>query len=253
MENPFSLKGKTIVITGASSGIGRQCAIDCAGMGAKVVLIARNEERLQETLSKMEGSGHLVLAYDLTQLNELPLLSNTIVANMGRINGMIHCAGISTILPFKLLDETTMKQFFCTNVYSAIQLTRAFCNVKNFDKNGGSVIFMSSIMACVGEKAKSIYSMTKGALISGMRSLAIEYAKKCIRFNCVSPGAIETNINSNQPYMKDPEKRTVFEAKHPLGFGSPSDISYACLYLLSDASRWVTGQNFVIDGGYTCI
>lgn len=251
METPFSLEGKTIVITGASSGIGRQCAIDCAGMGANVVLVARNEERLQETLSLMEGEEHVVFAHDLTQLSELPLLANNIVAKTGRINGMIHSAGISTVLPLKLLDETTMERFFRTNVYATIQLTRAFCNVKNFDKDGGSVIFMSSIMACVGENAKSVYSMTKGALLSGMRSLSVEYAKKHIRFNCISPGAIETPINAEQPYMKDPDIRAKYEAKYPLGFGKPSDISHACIYLLSDASRWVTGQNFVIDGGYT--
>ena len=106
-------------------------------------------------------------------------------------------------------------------------------------------------MGVVGESCKSTYSLTKGSLISGMRSLAVEYAKKKIRFNCVSPGVIETPINANQAYMKDPELRAQFEAKHLLGIGQCTDISNACIYLLSDASRWVTGQNLIVDGGYS--
>lgn len=251
--NPFSLEGKNIVVTGASSGIGRQCAIDCSRMGAKVVLIARNVERLQETLYAMEGEGHMIVPYDLTDLDDLSTLTASVVERMGRMDGMVHCAGISTVLPLKLLDVSTMEHFFRTNVYSAVQLTRSFCGVKNVNKQGASIIFISSIMACVGENAKSIYSLTKGALVSGVRSLAVEYAKKNIRFNSISPGAIETNINAEQSYMKDPDKRKSFEAKHLLGLGHTSDISYACIYLLSDASRWVTGQNLIVDGGYTSI
>ena len=108
-------------------------------------------------------------------------------------------------------------------------------------------------MGCVGENAKSLYSLTKGALISGCRSLAVEYAPKKIRINVVSPGVVETPINKNQPYLADPDKRRLTEAKHPLGLGTTCDIANACIYLLSDASKWVTGQNFVIDGGYTII
>lgn len=106
-------------------------------------------------------------------------------------------------------------------------------------------------MGVVGESCKVTYSLTKGALISGVRSLAVEYAPKNIRFNCVSPGIIETPINTNQAYLKDPELRAQFEAKHLLGLGKTTDISNACIYLLSDASRWVTGQNLIVDGGYT--
>ena len=114
-----------------------------------------------------------------------------------------------------------------------------------------SIVFFSSVMGVVGESCKSLYSMTKAALIGGARSLAAEYGQKNIRINCVSPGVIETPINSNQPYMKDPELRAQFEAKHLLGLGECTDISNACIYLLSDASRWVTGQNLIVDGGYT--
>lgn len=249
--NPFSLEGKTILITGASSGIGAQCAIDCSKMGAKVVLVARNEQRLSETLSSMEGEGHLAVSIDLINFAELKDCVKNIVGQVGPINGLVNCAGISTTLPLKLMNAEKMDDFFRSNVFSAIELTRHFCQMGNVNKSGASIVFLSSIMALAGESGKSLYSMTKGALLSAVRSLACEYARRNIRFNCVSPGAILTPINQDLPHMKNPEARAALEAKHLLGLGKTTDISNACIYLLSDASRWVTGQNFVIDGGYT--
>ena len=251
MYNPFTLEGKTILVTGASSGIGRQCAIDCSKMGAKVVLIARNEERLHETLSSMEGDGHLLVSHDLTDFDSLPALVKDIVGKVGPLDGALHCAGISNTEPLKLVDVNRLEDFFRTNVFSVIQLAREICKLKNVNKDGASIVFFSSVMGVVGESCKSTYSFTKGSLISGMRSLAVEYAKKKIRFNCVSPGVIETPINANQAYMKDLELRALFEDKHLLGIGQCTDVSNACIYLLSDASRWVTGQNLIVDGGYT--
>ena len=249
--NPFSLEGKTIVITGASSGIGAQCAIDCSKMGAKVVLVARNEQRLSETLSSLGGEGHLSVSIDLTNFSELKDCVKNIVGQAGPINGLVNCAGISTTLPLKLMNAEKMDEFFRINVFSAIELTRHFCQMGNVNKSGASIVFLSSIMALAGENGKSLYSMTKGALLSAVRSLACEYARRSIRFNCISPGAILTPINQDLPHMKNPDARATLEAKHLLGLGQTTDISNACIYLLSDASRWVTGQNLIIDGGYT--
>lgn len=251
MFNPFTLENKTILVTGASSGIGRQCAIDCSKMGAKVVLVARNEERLHETLSLMDGEGHLLISQDLTVFEALPQFVKDIVVKVGPLDGVLHCAGISNTEPLKLVGVERLEEFFRANVFGAIELTREVCKLKNVNRKGASIVFFSSVMGVVGESGKSAYSLTKGALISGMRSLAVEYAKKRIRFNCVSPGVIETPINANQAYMNDPELRAQFEAKHLLGIGKCSDISNACIYLLSDASRWVTGHNLIVDGGYT--
>lgn len=251
MFNPFSLNGKIIVITGASSGIGRQCAIDCSKMGARVVLVARNEDRLNETRSQMEGDGHLVVTQDLTDFNAIPEIVTRIVEKVGALDGILHCAGISETVPLKLVDVEKMESFFRSNVLGAVMLTKEVCKPGNVNKDGASIVFFASVMGVVGESCKSVYSLTKGALISGARSLAVEYSKKKIRVNCVSPGVIETPINANQNYMKDPVLRAKFESKHLLGFGQSSDISNTCIYLLSDASRWVTGQNLVVDGGYT--
>lgn len=248
--NPFNLEGKKIILTGASSGIGRQCAIDFSRMGATIVMIARNQERLSQALSEMSGTGHIMISADLTNFNDIPIIVESITQSVGKVDGLVNCAGISTTLPLKLVSSDKLDEFFKTNVYSAVELTREVTSIKHMNP-GGSVIFLSSIMGCVGESGKSLYSMTKGALIAASRSLACELARRQIRVNCISPGAILTPINEHLPHMADPEQRKKLEEKHLLGLGKTEDISSTCIYLLSNASRWVTGQNLIVDGGYT--
>ena len=253
MYNPFSLKNKVIIVTGASSGIGAHCAIDCSKMGAKVVLVARNEERLKQTLEQCEEpSRHMILPFDLSSSDGLKDAIKDVVSKVGKINGVVNCAGMSSVTPLKLVTDELLDQFFRTNVYSAINLSKEVTRVGNYDKEGGcSIIFFASIMGLCGDKCKTMYSATKGALIAAARSMACELAKNKIRVNVVSPGAIETPINAKLPHMADPELRKELEDKHLLGLGECSDISNACIYLLSDAAKWVTGQNLIVDGGYT--
>ena len=254
MYNPFSLENKVIIVTGASSGIGAQCAIDCSKMGARVVLVARNEERLKQTLEQCEEpSRHMILPFDLSSSDGLKETIKDVVAKVGKINGVVNCAGMSSVTPLKLVTDELLDQFFRTNVYSAINLSKEVTRVGNYDKECGcSIIFLASIMGLCGEKCKTMYSATKGALIAAARSMACELAKNKVRVNVVSPGAIETPINAKLPHMADPELRKELEDKHLLGLGECSDISNACIYLLSDAAKWVTGQNIIVDGGYTC-
>lgn len=251
--NPFSLQDKVIIVTGASSGIGAQCCIDFSKMGAKVILNARNEERLKHTLELCQDpSRHMILPLDLSSSKDLKETIKGVVAKMGKINGVVNCAGMSSVTPLKMVNDDLLDQFFHTNVYTAINLSKEITRVGNYDKeNGCSIIFMASIMGVCGDKCKTLYSATKGALISASRSMACELAKNKIRVNVISPGAIETPINAKLPHMAVPELRKELEDKHLLGLGECSDISNACIYLLSDASRWITGQNLIIDGGYT--
>lgn len=253
MYNPFSLQNKVIIVTGASSGIGAQCAIDCSKMGAKVILVARNEERLRQILEQCEEpSRHMILPLDLSSSEGLKEIIKNAVSKMGKINGLVNSAGMSSVTPLKLVTDELLEQFFHTNVFSAINLSKEVTRMGNYDKEGGcSIILFASIMGCVGEKCKTIYSATKGALISASRSMACELAKNKIRVNVVSPGAIVTPINAHQSYMTDPKLRKELEDKHLLGLGECTDISNACIYLLSDAARWMTGQNLIVDGGYT--
>lgn len=250
--NPFSLADKTILITGASSGIGRQCAIDCSKMGAVVAMIARSEERLKETLSEMEQpEKHCYYSLDLANSIGLTSVIKEIVATRGKISGVINCAGISSIIPLKMIKEELFDTLFRTNVFSAINLTKEVSLMGNYSKDGCSIIVFSSVMGCVGERGKILYSATKGALVAATRSLACELSIKGIRVNAISPGVIVTPINQDKPYIVNPEMRKMLERKHLLGLGKVTDISQTCIFLLSDASRWITGQNIIVDGGYT--
>lgn len=250
--NPFSLEGKVIVISGAASGIGRQCAISCSKMGAKLILLDLNAEGLEETVKMVERpEEHYYTGINLIDYVRVPEVIKEAVAKVGRITGLLNCAGISTTLPLNVAKPETLDKFFHVNVYTAFFLTQAVCKVGNFNKEGGSVVFFSSAVGQYGEAGKSIYGMTKGALYAVAKSLACELARKNIRVNSISPGVIVTPINMNLPHIADPEQRKQTEALHLLGLGNPNDIANACIYLLSDASRWVTGSNLVVDGGYT--
>lgn len=250
MFNPFSLKEKTIIITGASSGIGRQCAIDCSKMGAKVILIARNQERLEETLASLDNNDHQVYSYDLTQIDGIKELVNTIVSSNGKIDGLIHAAGIEITKPIKLLESSDYEMIYRTNNLSGFELMRQLSSIKNMNK-GGSIIFISSITAIIGRSGVAAYAASKGAMISATKSFALELAKRQIRVNCISPGTILTPMMLNYLNGLDDASRQKRIDGFPLGLGETTDISNACIYLLSDASRWITGQNIIIDGGYT--
>lgn len=248
--NPFSLEGKTILVTGGSSGIGRQCAIDCSRMGAKVIAVARNEERLDETLSMLYGEGHRKYSFDLNNCDGIKDLVLQIVAENGKLDGIICAAGIEKSMPVKLLKPSDYEELMRVNTYSAFETVRQAMGVKYFNA-GGSIVFIASITSIIARKSTAAYSASKGALVSGARVFAAELANRKVRVNCISPGTILTSLM--QDYLstlseEDYSKRT---SGFPLGLGDVTDISNACVYLLSDASRWLTGQNLVVDGGYT--
>lgn len=251
LSNPFSLENKRIVITGASSGIGRHCSIVCSRMGARLILFGRDQARLSETLQGMVNpENHVVNAIDLLAYTDITNKVNEIVHNIGRIDGLVNCAGISTTLPVNAVSPEKMIFFFQTNVIGPINLTRQIVRSANFSEKGGSVIFISSIMSVVGESGKTLYSMTKGALVSAAKSMAIELSKRKIRVNCISPGVVVTPMSQNAVYSKDVESLNRIKDLHPLGLGKPEDVANACVFLLSDASGWITGTNLIVDGGY---
>lgn len=250
--NPFTLKGKTIVISGAASGIARQCAINCSKMGAKLILLDLNEEGLKETITMVERSEeHYLACINLLDYERISKVVKEGVEKVGRIHGVLNCAGISTTNLFKLTKPEELDKFFHVNVYTGYFLTQECIKMGNFAKEGGSIVFFSSITGNYGEVGKATYGMTKAALLNLAKHLACELAWKHIRVNSISPGAIETPINRNLPHMKDFEKRAALESQHLLGLGKTDDIANACIFLLSDASRWVTGINLFVDGGFT--
>lgn len=243
MENPFSLIGKTILVTGASSGIGRQTCISIANMGGSVIATARNNERLEETISMLPLGNHRIIIADLTHQEDL----DSLAGNVDKLNGIVHNAGIVKLVPAKFYTKDSIRNFNEINYESAILLTSALLKKKKV-ADMGSIIFLSSIMSENGIIGNGLYAGTKGALVAITRVLALELAFKKIRVNCISPALVKTPLLDDIKFQKEISLNI---EKHPLGLGSPEDIANCCVYLLSDASRWITGTNLIIDGGYS--
>lgn len=251
MKNKFSLEGKNILITGASSGIGRQCAISCSKMGANVILIARNEARLKETYSKLENGTHFYYILDLTNNNEIETIVKEIVSKIGKISGFIHSAGIEMTLPLKVLNHSYYEQAMSINAISAFELAKIISKNKYISSEGTSYVFISSVMAQLGQPGKIAYCASKGALTSGAKAMALELANKKVRVNCVLPGMVKSEMSDKLLSTLSAEAISKIELMHPLGLGTVDDVANACIYLLSDASKWITGTNLIVDGGYS--
>lgn len=247
--NPFSLKEKTILVTGASSGIGRQCAIDCSKMGAMVVAIGRDQERLDSVVSEMLGNG-CSYSFDLSNLADIKELIDAIVEDHGKLDGFIHAAGIEITNSVKLTKSEEYESLFRVNCLSAFEIVKNLCGIKTFNR-GGSIVLISSISGIIARKGLVAYAASKGALMSAARVMAMEMATREIRVNTVSPGTILTPMMQKALDEMTEEDRKKRIDGFPLGLGKTTDISNACIYLLSDASRWVTGQNIIVDGGFT--
>lgn len=247
--NPFSLEGKTIMVTGASSGIGRQCAIDCSKMGAKVVAIGRDQERLNSVVNEMQGRG-VSYAFDLKEIGGIKNLVEKIVEENGKLDGFIHAAGIEVTNPVKLSKPENYESLYRVNFMSAVEIVKHLCGIKTFNK-GGSIVLIGSISGVIARKGLAAYAASKGALMSAARVMALEMAHREIRVNTISPGTILTPMMQKAlDAMSEEDKKKRIEG-FLLGLGQTTDISNACIYLLSEASRWITGQNLIIDGGFT--
>jgi len=248
MYNPFSLENKTILVTGASSGIGKAIAIECAKMGAQVVITGRNEQRLQETYKQLEGAQPAYIVADLTKKEDI----ETLVNQIDSLNGLVNCAGLTIPKPFKFLQEEDIQEVMTVNFNAPLLLTQLLVKKKKLQK-ASSIIFISSISGTkVSYIGNSIYSASKGAINGICKGLALELASQQIRVNTVIPGMVETNIVSGGEVTQ--EQMEADKQKYPLKrYGKPEEVAYAVVYLLSDASSWVTGSNLLIDGGYTLL
>lgn len=245
MYNPFSLEGKTILITGATSGIGKTTAIECSKLGAQIIVSGRNEERANETLSVLEGEGHCYVLADMSSRDSIEQL----VEKIPVIDGLVCNAGYNLVQLVQFIKAEDMESIFRVNIEGPIYLTRCLVKQKKIAKDS-SIVFTSSISARgVCSHGNSLYSATKAALSAFMRSSSLELASKHIRCNSVAPGMIETPLKDNKTEISE-EQWEENKRLYPLGrFGVPEDVAYATIYLLSEASRWVTGTEIVVDGG----
>ena len=244
--NPFSLDGKTILVTGASSGIGQETAIQCSKMGAKVVITARNEERLKDTFDSLEGDEHMLFLAELTNQSQV----ESLVSQLPTLHGVVLCAGKGMTLPFPFCTREKYDEIFNVNFFAPIELLRLLVKKKKLAQES-SVVFVSSIGGVESfSLGNGVYGASKAALNSTMRFCARELATKKIRVNCVNPGMVNTKLI--QGGIITDEQHKLDMEKYPLKrYGEPEDIAYGIIYLLSNASSWVTGHALIIDGGVT--
>lgn len=245
--NPFSLDGKTILITGASSGIGKRTSIECALMGAKLIICGRNEERLQDTLSKLEGSGHQMFVGDLTS----DIVLSSFIDELPPLDGVFFCAGVTDTTLTKFISHDKIERVFNINIESPMLMTKWLVKKKKLNASA-SLVYMSSLGAEEVTKGLGIYAASKAALNSFMRSVANELSVRKIRANSIMPMMVQTELVENITVLTK-EDIAIDEAKYPLGYGKPEDVAYAAIYLLSDASKWVTGSVLRMDGGSTLV
>ena len=244
MYNPYSLEGKTILVTGASSGIGRATAIECSKLGAQVVITARNEQRLKETFDQLEGNNHLMVICDLADEKAIDQMVETIP----HIDGLVNNAGYQEYVPIQFIKREKLEAMMSVNAIAPITILQKLLRAKKLTK-GASVVFTSSLSGLgVNAIGNSMYAATKGALSAFVAGAAIDLAPKKIRVNAVCPGMVKTSLLDYGTVEEEDLQADI--AAYPLGrYGEPEDIAYAIIYLLSDASAWVTATNMVIDGG----
>lgn len=245
----MNLTGKCILVTGASSGIGRETSILLSKLGAKVIMIARREEKLKETLSALDGEDHKYYCYDLHNVDGIENLVKQIILENGSLDGFVHSAGISSYRPLAMMKPCFIKEVMEINFYSFIELVRCISKKKNFNE-GMSIVGISSISSQQGNQSKTAYCASKAAMDAAIRCMAKELAPKKIRVNSVVPALIKTDLfNVFLDKGADSEDAQNVMARQYLGIGEPIDVANIVAYLLSGASKFITGTSIAVDGG----
>lgn len=245
MKNPMDVSGKRVLVTGASSGIGRATSVLLSHMGAELVLMGRNEERLEETRQMLKGDGHIAISLELTDFDKYAEVFKEIRETGDKLSGLVHCAGIAKVIPIKVVSTASIHEMFDVNFVSFMELVRHYS--KKTNSAGGSIVCLSAINAHYPQKCMSVYAATKGALEMAVSSLAVELLEKDIRVNAVIPGPIATPMADSFGEISGEESNIVGRQMMPMG--EPEDIANMTAYLISDAAKFITGRKFYVDGG----
>ena len=250
MFNPMDLTGRTILVTGASSGIGRATSVVLSRLGAKVILVGRNADELDRTAEMLESAPHRIESRDLSDTESIPKWLKTLAEQEGPLNGLVHSAGVHTPKPVRFVSTDDVESLMRINFTSAVQLTKGF-RQRKVVAAPAAIVFVSSILERVGQPAASLYSASKGALGALARSLALELAPEQIRVNCVAPGVVRTAMTQKFREQLTEQQFADIEAMHPLGLGEPVNVAHSVAFLLGATGSWITGSTLVVDGGYT--
>lgn len=243
------LHGRRVFVTGGSSGIGRAAALACAAAGAQLVLLGRDRERLAATVAMMAGTGHAAISAVLTDADTSFEVVKAAAREHGRFDGIFHAAGAYVAMPAKMTKQRHIDEMFAASVWGAYGIARAAAH-HTILSEGGSVVFMSSVARERGHPGTIAYAGAKAAIAGIVKPLAIELAPKRIRVNEIVSGTVESEMHLSTAAGLPPELIEQAARRHPLGFGEPGDVAAAVLFLMSDASRWITGTSMRVDGGY---
>ncbi|MDD2229563.1 MAG: SDR family NAD(P)-dependent oxidoreductase [Candidatus Cloacimonetes bacterium] len=251
VDDFLNIEHKVLLITGASSGIGRSIARICYASGAKLILLGRDENKMAETTAGMNPEAFYPILIDLTHYKELEEAIDQAVQQMGKIDGFCHCAGFEKTLSIKAMKPDYYMDLFLVNAVAGFELARLLSKKKYCSEAGSSFVFISSITSIVGRAGLTAYSASKGAIVSATKAMAIELARQNIRVNSVSPGTVMTPLMDSFIERLGPEQKAQRLSEFPLGFGNPDDVANLVAFLFSHRSKWITGTNIIIDGGYT--
>lgn len=250
MYNPMSLTGRRILVTGASSGIGGGCAQVLSRLGARLVLVGRNEGRLQAVLAALEGEGHLAVPFDLSDIENIPMWLKELAHTGGPLDGLVHSAGVELTRPLQIMKFSEYRELMTINLDAAVALAKGF-RQRGVATRPASLVLIASVGGMVGQAGHAAYAASKGGLIALARSLALELVRDGLRVNTISPGLVETEMAAKMFSELPAAQIEKIQGMHPLGIGQIEDVAHAVAYLLADTGRWVTGSNLVVDGGYT--
>jgi NAD(P)-dependent dehydrogenase (short-subunit alcohol dehydrogenase family) len=248
--SPQSFSGRHMLVTGASSGIGRQTALRLSEAGARVLLVGRDEKRLGDAFACLSGEGHALASVELSDADGTTEAINKLAKEHGTLDGMFHAAGAGGILPIKVTKNRHLDEMFGAGFRGAFGVVRAATRAATMNE-GGAVVLMSSVSSIRGRPGMASYAAAKAAVDGMVRVAAAELAGRAIRVNSLIAGAIETEMHKSFTETMSAEMIEDYRALHLLGFGGADDVAYAAMYLLSDAARWVTGTGLVIDGGFS--